>query len=283
MNFSFLVVDSGSTKADWMHYPSEYLFFTRGFNPFYHDVKSIITELSKHEDEFKKFNKINSIYWYGSGCSNEKNKQIISEALSHFFPNTSIYVEHDLLGAARALLGNQKGIACILGTGSNSCLYDGKQIVHNIPSLGFFLGDEGSAAHISKNFLRAYFYQQLLPETSQTFSNEYALERTTFLNKLHQSAEPNLEVAQFTPFLSKYIHFPDIQRIVKDSFREFFINQASRYEGFYELPIAFTGSVAVAFQPILMEVLKEWNAHFYKTVKNPIHELYNYHLKNIHL
>jgi len=277
MSKEFLVIDSGSTKADWLHYPSYKKIFTRGFNPFYHSTDDIVQELIKHSEEIKLFHSVEVIYWYGSGCSNSTKNQIIENALRYFFPNSHIIVEHDLLGAARALLGNKKGIACILGTGSNSCLYDGKFIVDNVPSLGFFLGDEGSAAHLSKNFLRAFFYQQLSKNTLECFYNQYPLNRHDFLNRLHQSKEPNLMIAQFTPFLSENIHLLDIQRIVKDSFREFFNYQVSRYEGFHELPIAFTGSVANAFESILKEVTQEWNANFLKVIKNPIEDLVLFH------
>lgn len=280
MQKSFIVIDSGATKADWIHFPSGSQLTTKGFNPFYYQTHEIIQELKKHIDFLSEFYYTSEIYWYGSGCSNPQKNNIIYHALKFFFPISKIYIEHDLLGAARALLGKQKGIACILGTGSNSCLYDGKQILANIPSLGFFLGDEGSATHIAKKFLKAYFYGELLPETAQKFSSQYSLERTQFLNDLHNAKEPNLMVAQFTPFLSENLHLPDIQRIVKDSFREFMNHQASRYEGFHQLPIAFTGSVASAFENLLKEVIKEWNGNFYHIVKNPIEALYSFHQQN---
>ncbi len=277
MKKSFIVIDSGSTKADWIHFPSGSKLTTKGFNPFYHKTHEITLELRKHIDFLTQFYDTSEIFWYGSGCSNPQKNDIIYNALKLFFPISQIYIEHDLLGAARALLSNQKGIACILGTGSNSCLYDGENIIANIPSLGFFLGDEGSSTHISKKFLKSYFYGELLSETTQIFTNQYNLDRSQFLNELHSSKEPNLMIAQFTPFLSQNIHLMDVQRIVKDSFREFLNHQASRYEGFHDLPIAFTGSVANAFEDILKEVVKEWNGNFYQVVKNPIEALYNFH------
>lgn len=280
MQNSFIVIDSGSTKADWIHFPSGAQLTTKGFNPFYYKTHEITQELRNHIDFLTQFYETSEIYWYGSGCSNPQKNEIIYHALKLFFPISKIEIHHDLLGAARALLGNQKGIACILGTGSNSCLYDGKNIIHNIPSLGFYLGDEGSATHICKNFLKSYFYGELLPETSQKFYNQFLIERNNFLNELYNSKEPNLMIAQFTPFLSENIHLMDIQRIVKESFREFLNHQASRYEGFHDLPIAFTGSVASAFEDILKEVINEWNGNFYQVVKKPIDALYQYHQEN---
>lgn len=277
MEKSFIVIDSGSTKADWIHFPSGSKLTTKGFNPFYHNTHEITSELRKHIDFLTQFYNTSEIFWYGSGCSNPQKNEIIFNALKLFFPISKIHIEHDLLGAARALLNTQKGIACILGTGSNSCLYDGKNIISNIPSLGFLLGDEGSATHISKKFLKSFFYGELLPETNQKFITQFALDRAQFLNELHNSKEPNLMIAQFTPFLSENIHFLDVQRIVKDCFREFFNHQVSRYEGFLNLPIAFTGSVANAFEEILKEVVKEWNGNFYQVIKNPIDALYNFH------
>ncbi len=277
---SFLVIDSGSTKADWLHYPSFTRETTKGFNPFYYKTLDIINELKKHIHFLNNFYETEQIFWYGSGCSNLSKNKIIYDALKYFFPKSEIFVEHDLLGSARALLGNQKGIACILGTGSNSCLYDGKDIIQNIPSLGFFLGDEGSSTHIGKKFLCAYFYGELSQETHDKFYALYHLERNQFLNDLHQSQQPNLMIAQFTPFLSENIYLQDIRRIVKDSFREFFNHHASRYKGFHELPIAFTGSVANAFQDILLEVVEEWNGNFLTIIKNPIDALSDYHQKH---
>lgn len=280
MENSFLVIDSGSTKADWQHFPSYSKLTTKGFNPFYFKTHEIVQELRNHIQFLSQFYDTSTVYWYGSGCSNPQKNEVILQALKFFFPKSQIIIEHDLLGAARALLGKNKGIACILGTGSNSCLYDGDKILENIPSLGFLLGDEGSASHISKKFLKALFYGELMSETTEAFHKQYSIERTAFLNELYHSKEPNLMVAQFSIFLSENIHFPDIQRTVKDSFREFFNHHVARYLGFHELPIAFTGSVANAFEPILKEVVKEWNGNFFQVVKNPIDHLLEFHIKN---
>lgn len=274
---SFLVIDSGSTKSDWLHHPSMQSLQTKGFNPYYTDTAEIINELKKHTEYLSSFHGIPFVYWYGSGCSTPQKQQIIKDALNYYFPGSKIMVEHDLLGAARALLKKDKGIACILGTGSNSCLYDGEHIVANIPSLGFFLGDEGSAAYLMKRFLKLYFYGQLLPETKRLFEAYFPYDRATFLDLLHKSGEPNTLIAQYAHFLVEYKMLVEVQQVVKDGFRDFMNYQAARYEGFHELPIYFTGSMAFYFEDLLCEVVKEWGGNYGGCVQRPIEELVKYH------
>lgn len=275
------IADGGSTKADWIMVDkkgkqSEYS--TIGFNPFFYREEVVVEELKKkfiYEVPVKEAEKV---YFYGSGCSDTLRKGVLERAFTQIFPKAEIHVEHDLLASAKATCGDQPGIACILGTGSNSCLYDGKNEVDNITNLGFLLGDEGSGTHLGKKLIRAYFYRELPEELKDAFDKKYNLGKRELLNRLYDGQRGNVYLASFSKFLFEHKHHFYIQQIVARSFAEFIDRHVMKYEGHQSLPIHFVGSIAYYFSTVLESLLAERNLTLGSIIKKPIENLVRYHL-----
>ncbi|MCD4730471.1 MAG: ATPase, partial [Bacteroidales bacterium] len=249
-----LIADSGATKSDWilMYEDEEQMRFQLvGLNPFYVDTIEIVTILSKELTPYIENKKIQQIFFYGAGCSSVFKCMTVEEALIKLFANAEIVVESDLLAAGRALFKDQEGIACILGTGSNSCLFDGNEIVENITSLGYFLGDEGSGAHMGKVFLKDYLLGKIPQEIETAFKKDYNYNRDNILDAIYNLPFPNRFLASFCEFYADHLSNKYIFDMVSSSFREFFINQIKQYKGYKKLPVSFVGSVAFFFEPLL--------------------------------
>ena len=275
------IVDSGSTKADWFlvgdRAPDEKIS-TTGFNPFYQDSDYIYRSLQNQfaEAAWRKY--IQKIHYYGAGCSDHTRCEIISVALQQVFPKAQVYVYHDLLAAARATCGNKEGIACILGTGSNSCLYDGNEIVDHVSNLGYLLGDEGSGGDLGKRLIRSYFYRELPDEIKRDFEKRFSLDKRSLLNTIYMNKKPNVYLASFARFLSDHKEHFYIQNMVSNAFGEFLDRHIRKYNNHNSLPIHFVGSVAYHFKDILRITLNERNLRPGIIIKKPIHNLTNYHL-----
>ena len=277
-----LIADSGSTKTAWRLIKDENTIIpleTIGYSPQYVTTDEMI------EDLMKVFvpqlpvstNQIKQISFYGTGCSTPRTVNIIQLALENVFEKARMEVNHDLLGAARALCGHSPGVACILGTGSNSCLYDGKFITDNIPSVGFMLGDEGSGGYLGKKIVRAYFYRELPMDLEQAFANKYQLTRDDMLLNVYKKPAPNRYLASYTRFLSEHLEHPFIWQFVKNGFQDFLNAMILKYDNIENLPINFLGSIAVHFEEVLKEVLAENGLQFGRVIDNPVEELVKYH------
>jgi glucosamine kinase len=279
-----LIADSGSTKTHWELFDTEtnkaQTVFTQGINPFYQSSEDIFTML-EHElfpsvsEQF-----IEKIFFYGAGCSQTDKIETVHNALNQSFPQATIVIEHDLLAAAKATCGNHSGIACILGTGSNSCQYNGTTIVDNIPSLGFMLGDEASGAFFGRKLLQSFFYRELPLELAENFSEEYKTDKSVVLNNVYEKPNPNRYVASFMPFINKHHEHPFIRKIISNGFDEFIEKFILKYEGHKNLPIHFIGSVGFLNQEILFESLTKHSLHPGKILKSPMEGLVAYHLEN---
>jgi len=276
-----LIADSGATKTDWAIIDYENpvkIVQTLGFNPYFIDTDGIYEELSKNLHPFLDNNVVKEVYFYGAGCSNPTNCGIVMNALEDFFRNAvELSVEHDLMAAARALLGREKGIASILGTGSNSCLYDGSDIVENVPSLGFFLADEGSGAYMGKLLIRDYFFGNLPEEIKKAFDEKYQATLEKVLNEVYNKPKPNRYMASFTLFLSEHIENPYIKGIVKKAFTDFFQVQVTKYTNYKTIPFSALGSIAYYFQDILKEVAGEYGIKVSRILQSPMEGLIEYH------
>jgi len=273
-----LIADSGSTKTNWCLIDGNSVIvelFTLGINPFYQDENTISLEIERELLPKLKSYSINSITFYGAGCSFPDKKSLVSNALGKHFTDTTIEIQSDLLGAARSLFGNKAGIACILGTGSNSCYYDGKNIIENVSPLGFILGDEGSGAVLSKTLVADCLKKQLPEHLCQQFLTKYDLAPAIVLENVYKKPFPNRYLAQFTPFISENIHEPAIQQIVYNGFLNFFKRNVSHYP--QNLEIGFVGSVAYYFSDILKKVAVENDYKIASIVKNPMNGLIAYH------
>lgn len=277
-----LIADCGSTKADWKIITSSGEIqhqSTRGFNPFIQDTHAIEKILSEDFDDSLDKLASSKVFFYGAGCSDEYRNNIVELALKKTFPNARIKVNHDLLASARALCGTQPGIACILGTGSNSCLYDGIEVIDNVTNMGSLMGDEGSGFHLGKELLRGYFYREMPEDIQEAFEIFCPIGKRGILNKTYDSPTPNVYLASFTKFLSQNKSHPYIQNIIFKCFDEFVTKHIQKYEGNIHLKINFVGSIAFHFQEILESVLASHNLQLGKIIQKPINSLVDFHLK----
>lgn len=275
------IADGGSTKADWIivdNKGAKSTYSTIGFNPFFYDTETVVEELSKKFIYDVPVKEATKVFFYGSGCSDALRKEILAKAFVQIFPNAEIHVEHDLLASARATCGDEPGIACILGTGSNSCLYDGIDEVDNVTNLGYLLGDEGSGTHLGKKLIRAYFYRELPKELEEAFDDKYKLGKRELLNRLYDGQRGNVYLASFARFLFEHKEHFYIKHIVARSFAEFIDRHVMKYEGHQTLPVHFVGSIAFYFSGVLKSLLAERNLTLGRIIKKPIDNLVQYHL-----
>jgi len=276
------IIDSGSTKADWriIHPTGEQSEMgTSGFNPFILSTDEIYKSLKQQINPAFPLEQFEEIYFYGAGCSDAKRCDMVAEAFRRLFTNAKVVVDHDTIASAKASCGHQPGIACILGTGSNSCLYDGQKIVDHITNLGYLVGDEGSGGHLGKELLRAYFYRELPPNMKDAFDERYPMGERAILDLLYNKDKPNVFLASFAKFLSDYKGDPYVRKLIKKCLTEFVNRNLVKYEDHQRLPISFVGSVAFHYKGLLKECLEEKGMRLGIVIKKPIHNLVDYHLK----
>jgi glucosamine kinase len=278
-----LIADSGSTKTDWVLLKGNEIthYKTIGYNPYFISTQSIYNSLSAdlvcHFDPAT----VKCVYFYGAGCSNPENVAIVEKALLKCFVNSKLHIGHDMLAAARALLGNKAGFAAIIGTGSNTCIYNGKQIEKNIDSLGYLLGDEGSGSNIGKKIVRDYLRNYLPLELQNKFYGMYRMSQADIFNTLYNQPLPNRFLAGFCKFADDNKDNGHIKAIVKESFNEFFRNLVSRYPNYKQYEFNCIGSVGFIFSDILKEVTSGYNMGIGRIIHNPIENLVEYHLKQL--
>ncbi|MCC9136427.1 hypothetical protein ACFSKU_06205 [Pontibacter silvestris] len=275
-----LIADSGSTKTDWRMMDASGVHeqvFTAGINPQYLDSNQIYTIFEQELLPNLKEKTPTVIYYYGAGCSSPERNLRVEQALQKVFPNSEAHVDHDLLAAARALCGHQPGVACILGTGSNSCLYDGKKVVDNVPSLGFLMGDEGSGAYLGKMLIRAYLYRELPEELATSLKNRYNLTKDGILDAVYYTDMPSTYLATFAKFMHEKRKDPVVHAMIHENFTDFFERHVCKYKGFTEVPVNFVGSVAFHFSDTLHQVAKKYGAHIGNIIQSPSEGLIKYH------
>jgi len=274
-----LIADSGSTKTDWkLIGPSgeSTAIKTLGINPFFRSEEDIFQELNKCLLP-ETGTDIDQIFFYGAGIVNAEKGDIIRRALNRIYTHATIETHSDVLGAARALFGNQPGIACILGTGSNVCLYDGEKITQSISPLGFILGDEGSGAVMGRKLLGDYFKEIMPTHLRDEFSAQYNLSREEVLNRVYRSDKPNQFMAQFVPFLSEHENSAWCQAFVQQNFMEFFERNVAKLPEYTSYPIGFVGSVAWHFSQILNNTAGYFGFDKTILIKDPIDGLAKYY------
>ncbi len=275
-----LVIDCGSTKADWAIINDSELikvFKTEGFNPNYTDKEAILEIVSGGVscDDYVKC--ISEIFFYGSGCGNEANCKIVKDVLSSVYVNANVSVTHDMMATCYALFGKGKGIACILGTGSNSCYYNGVDIEDKAVSLGYVLGDEGSGSHLGKVLVHDYFYNRLPAELSERFEREYDVNLKSLLDNIYHNNNVSRYLASFAKFLydnKEHEFIYDMCYRCFDEFVEYFI---VKYELAKHMEIGFVGSIAYYFQDIIKRCLEDKGLRLGKVLKSPIEGLIDFH------
>ena len=276
----FLVADVGSTKADWIfHHPDHGSREVAGVgvNPNLHSDAEIRTVIEAVCPEEVPQGKVEFVHYYGTGIWDHARAERLGRILRLNFPRAEVHVHHDLLGAARAACGDEAGIACIMGTGSNSCLYDGAKVVDNVTNLGWLLGDEGSGVDLGKRLIRAYSYRELAPETRERFEESTGYNKATIADALYGPGNPNRFLASFSPFIHENLDRACIRRLVVESFTEFVRRHVRKYEAAAGLPVNFIGSIAYHYQEIVHEVCAAEGLTCGRVAKKPIQALRDYH------
>jgi glucosamine kinase len=278
---NMLIADSGSTKTDWRFIDEnrEILAFrSEGYNPWLVDAEQMEASM-RREVLVQLGNQLPSqIFFYGAGCGTPEKKQVLENVLSKIFGIKNIEVNTDLLGAARSLCGPENGIAAILGTGSNSCSFDGENIIMNRPSLGYILGDEGSGAALGKELLRKFLYDDLDLRLKENFTKRFNLTRPQILDHIYKEPLPNRYLASFSKFIFQNIEHPQCMEMVIENFRAFFTHHVLRYPNAKEWPLHVTGSVGFYFSNLLRRVAEEQGIRLGRVTETPIAGLLNYHI-----
>jgi N-acetylglucosamine kinase-like BadF-type ATPase len=274
-----LIADSGSTKSSWCIADAQQSFFfeTEGYNPYFVDTDYIVISLKSALPPEVEATKVTGIYFYGAGCSADK-MQIIEDALKSIFTNAKCYIEDDLLAAARSLLGKQAGFAAILGTGTNTCIYDGEHITHNIDSLGFILGDEGSGGAIGKKIISDYIRGNMPDDIKAKFLNTYNATADELIDNIYSKPMANRFCAAFSKFVYDNIQHQYAHDIVKDAFNDLFRKLVSNYPDYKKYPFNCVGSIGYYFRDILEDVANEYGMQLGRIEKSPIEDLVTYHL-----
>ncbi len=277
-----LLADSGSTKTDWVILFNKQIvrkLSTQGINPFFHNTESIYSRLENEFSEEEK-NKVREIYFYGAGCIKNTNSYVIENALNQIFKHAKVDANDDMLGATRALFGNQSGIACILGTGANSCLYANGKIIDKVPTLGYILGDEGSGAYLGRKLINHYFKRKLPAYLAQVFEKQYNPIQVQIQNAVYKEPNPNRFLASFTPFLKENSQNGYIKKFLFDSFSDFFESNIMQYSNYQAYKLGFIGSIAYHFTEILNEVAESKKLNVSFILEKPIDALILYHISN---
>ncbi len=274
-----LIADSGSTKTHWRLIDGEGNIeqaHTPGYNPYYQEPQELVAHI-KESPLFEHRLTVNQLYFYGAGCNRSEVTLPLEAELSELFSSSTIHIETDLMAVARGLCGKESGVACILGTGSNSCLFDGSEIVENIPPYGTWLGDEGSGAYLGKQLVIAYLNQELPEELATSFDKRYPDFKQEVLDRVYRQPYPNRYLGQFSKFLFYHLKSPWVYQTLYDAFDLFIRRKVAKYPGVKELPIHFSGSVAFYFNTILRQCLQDQGLHLKNIVENPIAGLTLYH------
>lgn len=276
-----LLADGGSTKVDWClvdHGVLKKRVFTKGANPFHRTTEDISREINHSLVPELMDDKIDAVYFYGAGCAFPEKNELIKAAISENIHTGNIHVDSDLFGTAVGLWGNQPGIACILGTGSNSCFYDGEKIVEHVSPLGFMLGDEGSGAVLGRLFIGSCLKNQFPRPVKEAFFKYIGLTVPQILDKVYKQPMPSRFMAGVCPFIKENLHEQSIHDLVYNAFQDFFKKNVMQYD-YSNNKVSFAGSVAFHFKDILIEVASGLHIEIGKIVQSPMEGLIKYYSK----
>lgn len=280
-----LLADSGSTKTEWKiiedSVPGDSIF-SAGINPYFLGTDDIL-HLLKTETPGLAGLRFDCVFFYGTGCNSESKNDVVRKAIREFVSGTDVFIGTDLLGAARSLCHDEPGIACIIGTGSNSCYYDGREIKANVSPLGYILGDEGGGAVLGRKLVSAVLKKQVPPAIRELFLDTYKLTPQEILESVYMKPFPNRFLGRFAKFYSDHIDIPELREIMTTSFDEFIVRNILQYPESGYLPVSFTGSIAFHFRPVLEESLNRFNLKTGVITLSPMKNLVSYHIKHTNL
>ncbi len=276
-----IIAESGSTKTNWLTENNE-LIETIGFNPLFFSSENIFDEMTKHKQLQAIRNKCTQVFFYGASCSSDERKQIVRVALQKYFTEANtINVDHDMTAAAYATCNSEPGIACILGTGSNSCFFDGKKILEDGPTLGlgYILGDEGSGAYFGKKLLARFLYKELPEATTKILKEEYGLEKNKIYDAVYKQPHANVYLAGFAKVMTDSPDEEYMARLAEEGFTEFFEHNVCCYANYKQYPVHFVGSIAYFFKSSLQKAAARFDCCLGVVEKNPVYRLMEWHKK----
>jgi hypothetical protein len=250
---------------------------TVGFNPYFCDEEFILKELSASPELSGCRMRVKEVHFFGAGCSSAERNAVVARALGRFFQVAAVEVEHDVYASVIATCGDDPGVACILGTGSNSCYFDGAVIHHNNYGLGYVMGDEGSGSYLGKKLITHYLYGILPDPLRSAFESRYVMNKEIMIENVYSRPGGNVWLASFAKFLSEHPEDPWVKKTVRKGFEEFFDLYVCNYPGFKDLDVHFVGSIAHYFEPILREVGREKGVRTGKVIRHPINGLAEYY------
>ncbi|WP_336513802.1 N-acetylglucosamine kinase [Pollutibacter soli] len=276
-----LIADSGSTKAEWclVKGKSRKTILSHGISPYFLNKDQIIRLISEEVLPSIEKDKVDEVFYYGTGCLSKTNAAMVKSALKAVFPAAYIRVNHDLAGAAISVCGKGKGVACILGTGSNSCYYNGNKIVKNSPGLGYVLGDEGSGAYLGKKVLQYYLYNTFDDELRALFDAKYVTTQSEILDHVYKQPLANRYLASYAMFLAENRGHYMIENIIEDGINDFFFHHICKYRESWTSPIHFVGSIAFGFADVVETLCSNYEFKLGKISRNPMDGLVDYHIK----
>lgn len=273
-----LIADSGATKTHWVLFDKteQHQTETIGISPVHSHPSAHYHELRAHFETHLP-RKPDKVFFYGAGCAGPQLCEKVAALLADLFPDAQVHVNSDMLGAARGVLGENPGIAGILGTGSNSCLYDGAHITDQIPALGYILGDEGSGAMLGREVLNRYYKRDMPEPLREAFANSYSLDLNEVLPKIYRQERPSRYLAGFSRFVGDNLDNPYMKNLSKEVLGEFFRRNIRQYTNAHQYSVGFAGSVAWYYRHLLQEVADSQGFEISNIVKSPMKGLIRYH------
>ncbi|HEY9343258.1 MAG TPA: BadF/BadG/BcrA/BcrD ATPase family protein [Hanamia sp.] len=274
-----LIADSGSTKTEWclLKNNKPLIFTTQGMSPYFVDGSGMEKIILQEVFPYLKKTSVDEIHFYGTGCKNPANIKMVKKVFQKLFKSASIDIDNDLSGAAKSLCGNEKGIACILGTGSNSCYYNGKKIVKNSPGLGFILGDEGSGAYLGKKVIQHFLYHIFDDDLRTRFDARFITNDSEILEAVYKKPLPNRYLASFAIFLAENRGHYMIENIILDGLNDFFFTHIIKYKESAKLPVHFTGGIAFGFKDVIQQLCRNYDLQIGNVFRSPMEGLIKYH------
>ena len=281
MRKNYIIADSGATKCQWTLIigKQKKTITTIGISPYFLTTDHIVETIAKGFNKKVDTDIINAVYFYGTGLSNPLNVASIKKALKKVFPKADLDIQTDLVAVARATCQHSKGVACILGTGSNTGYYNGKKIVKNSPGLGYVLGDEGSGAYLGKKVLQYYLYKTFDEELMHAFESKYPINKDQILDAIYKQPLPNRYMASFSEFLSEHRGHYMIENIIEDGINDFFFAHLNKLNESWLYPIHFAGSVAYIFRDVIKQLATAYELEIGTIVKSPMEGLIAFHKK----
>ena len=273
-----LIVDSGATKAEWAltGNSNPAIITTQGVSPYFLSPEAI-KELLIKEVRSKIKTPVNEIHYYGTGLFDPANRKMMKKVLMQVFPGAIVNTDDDMTGVAKALCGRTHGIACNLGTGTNSCYYNGKKVVKGRPGLGYVLGDEGSGAYLGKKVIQYFLYDVFDEDLQYRFTKKYNTTRAEIIENVYRKPFPNRYLASFTLFLAENRKHYMVENIIEDGLNDFFFNHLCKYNEIWKYPVNFVGSVAFGFKDVLKHLCSTYEFELGKVLKKPLKGLIDYH------